>query len=288
MIIVFIVYSIILLALFFLSKNKYKDYIEPLDKKEYRLKSLLPVGFFILDKIKYKYSSKYDRMLQSKLAELKEAKYSLYYLQVHMANKVTLLLVVLLIIVFAGITVDELDIGYIIFGVLVLGAVVYLTDNELNEKVKKRRLSIQIDFPDFLNKLILLVNAGMTMSRAWEKIITESKKDTPLYNELRTVLADIRGGKSQITAFEDFAKRCRIPEITKFVSVVLQNLSKGSSEMIPILRLQATECWEMRKHAAKRLGEEASTKMLFPMLLMFVAIILIVATPAVLALMSSM
>jgi len=246
------------------------------------------VGFFILDKIKYKYSSKYDRMLQSKLAELKEAKYSLYYLQVHMANKVTLLLVVLLIIVFAGITVDELDIGYIIFGVLVLGAVVYLTDNELNEKVKKRRLSIQIDFPDFLNKLILLVNAGMTMSRAWEKIITESKKDTPLYNELRTVLADIRGGKSQITAFEDFAKRCRIPEITKFVSVVLQNLSKGSSEMIPILRLQATECWEMRKHAAKRLGEEASTKMLFPMLLMFVAIILIVATPAVLALMSSM
>lgn len=288
MIIVFIVYSIILLALFFLSKNKYKDYIEPLDKKEYRLKSLLPVGFFILDKIKYKYSSKYDRMLQSKLAELKEAKYSLYYLQVHMANKVTLLLVVLLIIVFAGITVDELDIGYIIFGVLVLGAVVYLTDNELNEKVKKRRLSIQIDFPDFLNKLILLVNAGMTMSRAWEKIITESKKDTPLYNELRTVLADIRGGKSQITAFEDFAKRCRIPEITKFVSVVLQSLSKGSSEMIPILRLQATECWEMRKHAAKRLGEEASTKMLFPMLLMFVAIILIVATPAVLALMSSM
>ena len=113
MIIVFIVYSIILLALFFLSKNKYKDYIEPLDKKEYRLKSLLPVGFFILDKIKYKYSSKYDRMLQSKLAELKEAKYSLYYLQVHMANKVTLLLVVLLIIVFAGITVDDLNFGFL-------------------------------------------------------------------------------------------------------------------------------------------------------------------------------
>ena len=119
------------------------------------------------------------------------------------------------------------------------------------------------------------------------KDYNREQKDTPLYNELRTVLADIRGGKSQITAFEDFAKD-EIPEITKFVSVVLQNLSKGSSEMIPILRLQATECWEMRKHAAKRLGEEASTKMLFPMLLMFVAIILIVATPAVLALMSSM
>ncbi|NLP14284.1 MAG: type II secretion system F family protein [Clostridium sp.] len=288
MIIVFLVYFVIFIVLFLLSRNKYKDYIEPLDKKEYKLKSFLPMGFFILDKIKYKYASKYDRMLQSKITELKEAKYSLYYLQVHMANKVTLMLVVLLLITFAGISMDEFDISYVVFGVLALGAVVYFTDNELTEKVKKRRLSIQIDFPDFLNKLILLVNAGMAMPRAWEKIVTESKKDTVLYNELRTVLADIRGGKSQISAFEDFAKRCRIPEITKFVSVALQNLSRGNAEMIPILRLQATECWEMRKHAAKRLGEEASTKMLFPMVLMFVAIILIVATPAVLALMSSM
>jgi len=34
----------------------------------------------------------------------------------------------------------------------------------------------------------------------------------------------------------------------------------------------------------QRLGEEASTKMLFPMMLMFIAVILIVATPAVLTL----
>ena len=39
----------------------------------------------------------------------------------------------------------------------------------------------------------------------------------------------------------------------------------------------------MRKNAAKRLGEEASTKLLFPMMLMFIAILLIVAMPAVLA-----
>ena len=53
--------------------------------------------------------------LQSKLAELKEAKYSLYYLQVHMANKVTLLLVVLLIL-FCRYYCGQVDIGYIIFG----------------------------------------------------------------------------------------------------------------------------------------------------------------------------
>jgi tight adherence protein C len=39
----------------------------------------------------------------------------------------------------------------------------------------------------------------------------------------------------------------------------------------------------MRKNAAKRIGEEASTKLLLPMMLMFIAILLIVALPAVLA-----
>ncbi len=54
--------------------------------------------------------------------------------------------------------------------------------------------------------------------------------------------------------------------------------------MVPVLRLQANECWLMRKNTAQRLGEEASTKLLLPMMLMLIAILLIVAAPAILAL----
>lgn len=287
MIIVFAVVLVLFILLFVLSRNKYNDYIEPLDKDEYKLRVLLPIGLFILDKAKYKYTFKYDRMLQLKVAELKGAKYSMYYLQVHHANKIVLMLLMLLLFSMVCTTMAEFDAAVVLFGILAILAIPYFMDKELSKKVSRRRLSIQIDFPDFLNKLILLVNAGMTVSKAWEKSVTDNEKDTVLYEELRLVLADIRGGKSEISAFEDFAKRCRIPEITKFVSALLQNLSKGNAEMISILRLQATECWEMRKHAAKRLGEEASSKMLFPMILMFIAVILIVATPAILALKSS-
>jgi tight adherence protein C len=46
----------------------------------------------------------------------------------------------------------------------------------------------------------------------------------------------------------------------------------------------ANECWETRKNITRKLGEEASTKMILPLMLMFGAILLIVATPAVLAL----
>ena len=152
------------------------------------------------------------------------------------------------------------------------------------EKVRKRRRAIQLEFPDFVNKLTLLVNAGLTVSKAWEKAARDSQRQTPLYKELCIAVQAVRSGASEHKAYEEFAKRCHVPAVTRFVTVVLQNIRKGNSELVPVLRLLADECWEMRKNAARKFGEEASTKMLLPMMLMLVAILLIVGMPAVLAL----
>jgi len=122
------------------------------------------------------------------------------------------------------------------------------------------------------------------VSRAWEKTVAESDRQTPLYMELKASIQDIRSGMPEHKAYEEFAKRCHVPSVTRFVSVILQNIRKGNSELVPVLRLLSNECWEMRKNAAKKIGEEASTKLLIPMMLMFIAILLIVGMPAVLAL----
>lgn len=282
-IIVFVFSLILFVTLFFLSKGKYEEYIEPLDKEKYGLKSLMPMGFYLLDKMKYNYSSKYDRKLYNKISEINEPQYAHYYLQVHWANRITMMVLSLVFLSLIGISVGP-DPAYIFFALMIFGIMAVVGDIELDKQIKERRMSIQIDFPDFINKLTLLINAGMTVGRAWEKIVDDNKKETPLYEELYIAQSDIRGGKSEHQAFEDFAKRCRTPEITKFIAVVLQNLRKGNSELVSILRLQATESWEMRKNVAKRIGEEASTKLLFPMMIMFLAILIIVIIPAILAL----
>ena len=92
-------------------------------------------------------------------------------------------------------------------------------------------------------------------------------------------MRDMEAGKPELAALENFAKRCAIPEITRFVSVLVQNLKKGGAQMVSVLRISASECWLMRKNAARRMGEEASTKMLLPIMLIFLAILLITATP---------
>ncbi|AEV69400.1 type II secretion system F family protein [Acetivibrio clariflavus] len=280
--VIFLIVAGGILVLFLLSSKKYKEFIEPLDPNEYKLKNFLPIGLYVTELIKYNYGSNYDRRLMAKIIELYGVKYSQYYLRIHWSNKIVLVLMTAFFLSLFGLS-GEPDWDYGIFALIVLVISFFLPDNELDNKIKERRTSIQLDFPDFLNKLTLLINAGMTVTRAWEKIVTDSKKDSVLYEELSLTIADIRSGKPEILAYEDFAKRCKIPEITKFVSVVVQNMKKGNSEMVSILRLQAAECWEMRKRTAKRLGEELSTKLLFPMMIMFMAILIIVAAPAIFA-----
>ena len=43
---------------------------------------------------------------------------------------------------------------------------------------------------------------------------------------------------------------------------------------------EATEAFEERKNRAKELGEEAGTKLLFPMLMMLLVVLIIVMVPA--------
>ncbi len=289
MIYVFFLLLAVFSVLFMVSRKRYDKLLATVDRNIYRLKDFMPISLYLLDRAGYKFNTSYDLGLQLRLGELYGHANARHHLRIHWANKLALIMILLIIISLIGASMEEADPWFVFYSLLGLGLAFYLADNEVNEKYRKRRLMMQIDFPDFLNKLILLVNAGMTVMRAMEKIVLDRRhskagKSRPLYDELRIMLLEIKAEKPELKAYEDFAKRCRIPEITKFTSVIIQNARKGNAEMVSILRLQASECWEMRKNVARKLGEEASTKLLFPMMIMLAAILMIVVAPSVMQL----
>ncbi|MCI8269701.1 MAG: type II secretion system F family protein [Lachnospiraceae bacterium] len=283
------------------SKGQYDEYIEYLDKEEYGLKDFIPLGLAMGEvKIFQKVLplslrsalARHKNQVYQKILEIRGPKNAEFYQFIHQGYRLTVALiaavgasVVGMIQVFQG----SSD------GILFTGAAVaawigapFLVDTSLKGEIEKRRLAIQMEFPEFVNKLTLLVNAGMTISKAWEKIINENKREHILYDEMRYALAEIKAGRPEAIAYEEFARRCHVKEVTKFVSVIVMNLKRGGSEVVPVLREQGQECWEMRKNAAKAMGEQASTKILIPMMIMFLGIVLIVATPAVLSMTSGM
>ncbi|MCR4441961.1 MAG: type II secretion system F family protein [Peptococcaceae bacterium] len=253
------------------------------DLVDYPLKWLLPLGLLAVELLKCDGAGRANRRTAWQLAELYGAENAGRRLKLHQAAKAAHMTAGAALSAFLGLAAAQRDAAFLLFCLVLTGGLYLLPDYELQKKVKQRRFLLQADFPGFLNRITLLLGAGMTITGAWEKIAKETHKNTPLYRELRRSLVEIEAGKPHLRAYEDFAQRCRIPEINRFVSAVVRNIRKGNAELVLILSAQGSDCWEMRKHTARRLGEEASTRMLFPLALMLIAIMLIVSTPAVLA-----
>lgn len=246
-------------------------------------RQLLPIGLALLELCHYRFRTSYDRAMLAKWAELMGQERAMVNHRQEVAFNLAFGLLLMTAFLFIG-GASDADPWFLLFVVGLPLLVIYFSHRELDRKLQQRRDAIQRDFPDFLSKLVLLVNAGLTSGKAMERILGEKRRSGPLYCELWMMQGDLAGGKGEIAAYESLARRCRSPLVTRFVSVMLQNSRRGGGELTAILRLQATECWEIRKRNALRLGEEASTKLILPMMIMFAAILLIVAAPAVMGL----
>ncbi|WP_270810901.1 type II secretion system F family protein [Hungatella effluvii] len=284
------------------SKGRYDEYMEYVDKEEYGLKDFIPLGLWLREirvlegktpMMMRTFLARYGNGVYQKVLELHGPKNVEFYCYIHNGYRLATALICSAGASIIGVIMSaqgDVSNGLLFSGLAAaaFSGVPFLVDSGLNEQIEKRRRSIQMEFPEFINKLTLLVNAGMTISKAWEKIINENKKDHILYDEMRYALMEIKAGKPEGVAYEEFARRCRVKEVTKFVSVIVMNLKRGGSEVVPVLREQGNECWEMRKNAARQMGEEAGTKILIPMMIMFLGIVLVVSTPAVLSMTAGM
>lgn len=265
------------------SHTVYLAYIKALNNKESFLKKFLPIGLYFLDKYGYSFNSAYDRRILNYICEVYGQEYSFFYIRVMYANKIVLFAFFILLELITAL-VSGYDPSYMIYLAVMLALLMIVEDTRLKNRVKLRRLEIQLEFPNFINKLTLLLNAGMTMSKAWEKISSDrTGSRSTFYKEVDKTVSDLKAGKNEAEAYSQFAKRVKVPEISRLMSTILQNTKRGGTDLVLSMRLQSNECWEMRKNAVRRLGEEASTKLLFPMMIMFFAILIIVVTPAILS-----
>ena len=75
-------------------------------------------------------------------------------------------------------------------------------------------------------------------------------------------------------------QRCRSRQYTRFCSLLTQNLKKGNSPLLDVLQEDSASAFEERRCIARDLGEEAGTKLLFPMIIMLAVTMLIIIVPA--------
>ena len=268
------------LGLAWLLKSRYMLEEAPVTQYGFVLSPLAPLGLYIIEHIPYRFDSAYDRKVRDKVADLFGRGEAAVFFRIHNIQKAVLVSAAVVFFTVIGL-LGEAEYSFFLFGPVIAVLLYYWTDQEINRKLAARKRQMLIDLPGFVNTLTLLISAGLPLTEAISKSFRANKEDRPLYRELARMLAEARAGKPLAQAYEDLAQRCKVPEITRFVSILLQNLNRGNADLVLVLRGLAQEAWDKRKEIARKQGEEASSKLVFPMVMVFVAITIIVLAPAV-------
>ena len=185
---------------------------------------------------------------------------------------------------------ERMPLKLLLLGMIAAGCVPLVEKSRKQEEEKRRKEKLQSE--ELVSKLTILLGAGMTLFSAWNKIATnysnKRKNNTipihPLYEEMLITCHEIESGVGEARAYERFGERCGLHRYRKFCSLLVQNLRKGTRGLVQLLEQEVSDAFEERKNLAKKSGEEAGTKMLFPMMMMFGIIIVIIMVPAFLSL----
>ena len=256
-------------------KDGFDDILVTLDSKQFMMPELFFIGFGFIDMFKVNLKTERGRKKEKAISEIYGEKYATYYHYSILGGQITYLLTIApLGFLIGAIANDPLIAGLVIIGTV---AIIISLDMDVNNAVEKKRDEILSDYPEVLSKLTLLVNAGMVIRDAWTKVAYTS--DRMIYKEMQATSEEMNNGVSEIDALYHFAQRCSIKEIKKFSSILTQNIQKGGSELAVTLRYMNEESWEEKKHIAKRKGEAANSKLLIPLLVMFVGILLMIIVP---------
>lgn len=179
--------------------------------------------------------------------------------------------------------------GIFLLGIVGAAMLYELERQKKKEEKQKRERQMSCDYPQLLNTFTLFLGAGMTVRNVWCRLAgdyerqKESKGMHAVYEEMVYTMHEMQDGRSEGECYERFGERCGIQLYRKFGVMLSQNLKKGTRGLTTLLQQEAEEALEERKNMAKRLGEEAETKMLIPMFLMLAVVLVIIVIPAFLS-----
>lgn len=167
-------------------------------------------------------------------------------------------------------------------------ALVVVKAREEQAALAKRYEQLLMDYPGLIMKFTLLVQAGMTVRRAFQKIALDYKKkkiESPriAYEEIVAACNEMESGISETEAYRRFGERCGQVKYKTFATLLIQNLQKGSRYLSDMLEKESMEAWDDRKRNARVLGEAATTKLLVPMVLMLLVVMAVIMIPACLS-----
>lgn len=159
----------------------------------------------------------------------------------------------------------------------------------IRRREREHRESVLRRLPGFINRLVLLLNAGLVLSSAFQVAVEESiagresEKDY-FYRNLKGIYVAMRTANvSMENGLREFAARSKVRELMRISNIIDDNISKGT-ELTYKLQNESRVLWTERKKKCEEMGKLAETKLTLPLVLFLMVLIVITIAPAMLEL----
>jgi len=169
----------------------------------------------------------------------------------------------------------------LIFSLMGAAFAFFLCNLLLERRGDKRETEYRKLFPDFMDTLIVCLDAGLSIEASVDRVSLEflrsSKKDFGLH--LAIMMLEVRGGRRFRDALSNFANRLRIEEAQSLAVLFRQSEELGAS-VTKTLRVFSQEMRNKRMIRAEEKANTLAFKMIFPLATcLFPVSILIVLVP---------
>lgn len=132
----------------------------------------------------------------------------------------------------------------------------YLPQYWVQRRLQERQKEIIQGFPDALDLMLVCIEAGQSLDQSINRMARETRSGYPaLADELDIVSQEVKAGKERVQVLRDMAERVNVPDISSFVTTLVQSATYGTS-IAESLRIYSAE---MRDKRVMRAEEKANT-----------------------------
>ncbi|MBL4810928.1 MAG: type II secretion system F family protein [Rhodobacteraceae bacterium] len=165
----------------------------------------------------------------------------------------------------------------LIINVLLPGGIGYMLPKYwVTRRQAARQENITNGFPDSLDMMLVCVEAGQSLDQSIVRVAVELQAGFPdLADEFNIVSHEMKAGKDKSAVLRDMAERCGVPDVSSFVTVLIQSQQFGTS-IAEALRIYAAEMRDKRVMRAEEKANTLPTKMTLATMMLTVPPLLII------------
>lgn len=177
----------------------------------------------------------------------------------------------------------------ILYTIIPGGAGYMLPKYWITRRIATRQQEILDGFPDALDMMLVCVEAGQSLDQSIVRVAKEIRAGYPaLAEEFEMVAHETKAGKDRVTVLRDMSERAGVPDVSSFVTVMIQSATFGTS-IAEALRVFSAEMRDKRVMRAEEKANKLPTKLtLGTMLFTVPPLLLVLIGPSILGIVKAL